>query len=357
MGVAFTGTMHQATLLRLAMHDIQVGVQLDGSLLDYLNSHGYSGHVLWDQFSLVDSTILHMVSQYSYGFFGGGTRLSILGTKIDDSVVSIHGHISRFWQLDNGVISNNTLSNQGPDNAVIKMHGPTWVNSTTPPSGIGSYGYTEKIVVSDNSLMGAGTWSVNTGPQNGTSDERLRDIILERNWFSATLGVAAHLVINAADVTVRNNIFDMSNASIGDRCIKVEKRGIGSIEPPPLRVSVLNNTFYSSTSSGITGVAIDAYATDTIVINNLGYAPAAASPALLSDAGSTGLVASNNSSNAQVKNTAPNFAATLPLVPAHFKPIAGSYAIGSGTAVPVSPGPDFFLVPQLGTQDIGAVRH
>jgi hypothetical protein len=354
MGIRSYGTMQQTTLLRLAIHDVQTGIQLDGSTLDWFNSHGNPGHTIWDQFALVDSTIRHIVTDAGYGFFGAGNRLAVLGTQIDDSLGSTHGHIARFTYLTKAVISNNTFSNQGPFNALIKMHGPPWVNATTPPTGTGVGGYTEKVIISDNKLAGTGTWSVNVGPENGQSDERLRDVIAERNWFTASAGVAAELVINGVDITARNNIFDMSNAGVGDRGIRIALRAPGSLEPPPLRVSILNNTFYTSTA-GLTAVSIEASATNTTVKNNLGYAPSASSPALLSDEGSKGLVASNNSSNAQLKSVSPVLRGAPPIVPADYRPAAGSYAVGGGVVVPVWS--DFGLMPQTANRDMGAMLH
>jgi hypothetical protein len=65
--------------------------------------------------------------------------------------------------------------------------------------------------------------------------------------------------------------------------------------------------------------------------------------------------ASNNSTDAQAKGAA-GFTTYPPVNPADFKPAAGSYAIGAGTAVPVWT--DFFstLRPQNGVIDIGAIE-
>jgi hypothetical protein len=66
------------------------------------------------------------------------------------------------------------------------------------------------------------------------------------------------------------------------------------------------------------------------------------------------LTQSNNSTDAQVKSTSPNFASMPPAAPSDFRPVSG-YAIGGGTAVPVWS--DFLLQSRPpGTIDMGAIE-
>ena len=196
-------------------------------------------------------------------------------------------------------------------------------------------------MIADNKIIGGiNPWSVSIEPQNNTTDERIRDIIIERNWFTSGTGTSVPLMISATSVTARNNIFDMSNGSASDG-IDVGQRGI---EPHPDNVKIFNNTFYSSTSNihnEYSVVILDGTDTNITVVNNLAYGPLFTNPVMIHGTGSSGLIQSNNSTNTQIKNTAPGWAYATPLIPSEYKLTAGSYAIGTGTAVPVFS--DFFL--------------
>ena len=133
--------------------------------------------------------------------------------------------------------------------------------------------------------------------------------------------------------------------------------GAWGVEPPPNNVSFYNNTGYSNGAPSVYFklVNVAPEATNVTVKNNLAYAPTMTGPKLLLGTGASGLVASNNSTDAQVKSTSPNFATSPPATPADFKITTGSYAIGAGAAVPVWS--DFFSVPQTAARDLGAVIH
>jgi len=60
VGVGAEGGINQVTLLRLNIHDIHVGIIFSSSTLDFWNSDGnlgHSGHKMWDQLTVFDSTI------------------------------------------------------------------------------------------------------------------------------------------------------------------------------------------------------------------------------------------------------------------------------------------------------------
>jgi hypothetical protein len=159
------------------------------------------------------------------------------------------------------------------------------------------------------------------------------------------------VIITGERATIRNNIMDMTSA-----------HGKGSVvvrppftAPPPADIHVYNNTFYCGSGGDyFVGVTVDPAAVNTKVVNNLGWAPGARGPLLISGTG-TGLVASNNSSDAQVEGVSPSFTAATPMAPADFAPTVGSYAIGAATAVPVWS--DFFRAPRSASGDLGAVLH
>jgi hypothetical protein len=163
------------------------------------------------------------------------------------------------------------------------------------------------------------------------------------------------LRISASEITARNNIFDFSNGSNSQTAMQVVKDGIVITSD---QVRLYNNTIYSSyavPSSQFAGIELGAPVTNITARNNLAYAPNASGPVMLVNNCGACLTQSNNSSDAQVKNTSPNFSTTPPVAPSDFTPIAGGYAIGGGASVPVWS--DFLLQsrPQ-GIIDMGAVE-
>ena len=347
--VMANGGADQITLLRLNAHNLASGIDFPISVLDYWNANGSPGHHTWDQLAVIDSTITTVINSGCSAYISG-TRLSFLGNVADDSIAG--EHILRTPYIGKGVISNNTLSRPRATKHVLKMHGPNFGSA-----GVAGGGPTEKVVVSDNKFVGGNDdWTVALGPQNAQVDERVRDILVERNWFKAGATTQVGLVIFAAETTVRNNIIDTTGAK-AHHCIAVSRRGI---EPASTQVRVLNNTCYSADTSVATNfgaVVLQPPASFITVKNNLAYAPNATSPMLLQNLGATDVTASNNSSDSQVKNTSSPFAVSAPSAPADFKIHTGSYAKRGGTPVPIFSG--FFRVatPRNGNLNIGAAEE
>jgi hypothetical protein len=93
----------------------------------------------------------------------------------------------------------------------------------------------------------------------------------------------------------------------------------------------------------------------SIVKNNLGYAPRFGGVQMLQDGG-TGTVASNNSTDTQMRTADPGFRAMPPRVAADFKPrCTTAYPCALGTPVPVWS--DYRLLPQPTPRDLGAVNR
>jgi len=353
-GIRAAGGIDQVTILRLDIHDVWFGLEFSDQLLDLWNNSGQPGHTLWDQLAIVDSNINTIVNDGN-GAFISAARLSILGNTMSNATTG--QHILRVAHASKAVISHNALSNPATSKHSIKFHAAFWQGGgVSDPGGTGHY--SENVVISDNKLMGGTTgfvFAVSIGPDNQDDDQRLRDFIIERNWFSAA-GFPAQLLslilFGVQDFTVRNNLFDVTGAS-DHAGIRVERRGI---EPLPTRISILNNTFYSSDSGGaFTAIQLASTATNTTVKNNLVYAPSHTSPIVLSNSGDN-TTASNNSTNAQAKSILPNFVSGSPSIPQDFKLQADSYAINAGALVPVFS--DLFRLsrPQNGVIDIGAAE-
>jgi hypothetical protein len=329
------GGMDQVTLLRLNIHHVHNGVMLSPFILDY-----YGGqHRLWDQFAMVDSTIRTIVGGGGgYGLYVGAQRFALMGNVLSDSTAS--EHILRTPQVVKAVISHNEMSNPAAAKHVVKLQAALF---NVSPSG-----FTEQVVMSDNKFTGgAGVdWTVTLGPQDQFENEKVRDVIVERNWFAPAAGQRVALMIWAQDVTVRNNLFNLTGA-VERNAMVVERRGN---EPPPANVHAYNNTFYSNSIGGFRPITFGEGA-GMVAKNNLGYAPLSTSRSMVSGSAIT----ENNTSNAGIL-LSPGFLGLIPVVPVEFVLGALSPALNAGATVPVFS--DFFRHdrPQGGAIDLGAME-
>jgi hypothetical protein len=335
MGVHAEGGIDQVTLLRLNIHHVHFGVQLSPSILDH-----YGGqHRLWDQFAVVDSTIRTIIGGGGgYGLFLGAQRLAVMDNVLSDSTGA--EHILRTPYIVKAVISRNDMSNPALQKHVVKLHALLY--------GVSPTGFSEQVVMSDNKFTGgAGAdWTVTVGPQDQFRNEKVRDIIVERNWFAPHPSQRVALMLWAQDVTVRNNIFNLTGA-VEQNGMVVERRGT---EPAPANVQAYNNTFYSGSSGGFRPITF-VLGTGMAAKNNLGYAPLSTSRDMVSGSA----IIESNTTNAGIL-VSPGFVGATPIAPADFVLGAGSAAANAGTTVPVFS--DFFRNdrPQGGAIDLGATE-
>ncbi|MEQ1836825.1 MAG: hypothetical protein ABL858_00570, partial [Candidatus Nitrotoga sp.] len=176
--------------------------------------------------------------------------------------------------------------------------------------------------------------------ENLQNDERLRDIIVERNFFTSGTATQLSLLVVSSAITVRNNIFNMT-AGKYKTFVKIASPGTS---PPSAEVNVYNNTLYGGSAPVIAGnefvgISIDSTATKVAVVNNLILAPSATNPVRIVGTGAD-IVSLNNSTAFQIK-TAPGWVFAIPSIPSDFKLTAKSYAISAGISIPVFS--DFFL--------------
>ncbi len=395
LGAGGNGGINQVLFLRLYIHDVNNGMQFSSDLLDYFNANKSPGHSIWDQLYIVDSNISHITAGVTsgYGIFFAASRFAMLGTIIDNNVAG--QHIVRATSLYKSIFSNNQLSRNGPYGHPLKIHATTWFDPSTnkacnlsscnpttdiSPTAVSASPdtYTEYVVISDNEFIPAtGTpWDLIIAPENSLFDERLRHILVERNWFTIdhtipnTLDTSIQIEGDSSDVEIRNNISDLTGAVLGRSAFTVST---SAYSPLTNDIRFYNNTSYASdASSGSSAFPLISSLGSTAVTNltaenNLHYAPLAPRIALV--AGTTGsgyyesnnLVSGQNSSTFYALNSSSSvsasslFITSSPLVPSDFKPTTGSYAIGKGTTVPVWS--DFFQIPATGTPDLGAVDH
>jgi hypothetical protein len=357
-GIGANGGFNQFLALRLNIHDIWRGVAAGPDILDWWNNNGHPGHTIFDEWSVVDSTMNGIPGCNSPGNYNCDWRVylaakhsTVQGNYLDNQDTG-GSHVLRSEYTGKGVFSNNTLARAGDFQLAIKLHAKDWTTAgVTNPGGVGTY--TEQVVIADNKIIGGiNPWTLSLGPQDEIHDERVRDIIVERNWFTAGTASQVHMHINSSKTTIRNNICDLSGANY-HTCVLVDVWGI---TPAPDNVRIYNNTFYSGTRDthdDFVGVEIGTAVTNTTVQNNLGSVPFATGPVMISGTG-TGLIQSNNLLN---NSPAAIFVNALPSVPADFGLSSASPARNTGlSAVPVLS--DFFrtIRSQGGAIDIGAVE-
>lgn len=241
------------------------------------------------------------------------------------------------------IISNNTIENASNVGAVLKLHNGN-PSSTVTWSGV----YTELIEISDNWFGGtSGAQLVENAPQNANFDERLRNIVVERNLFSGGGGNGRQLLVSAVNETVRNNIFYIPSSDSTPPAFGVQAARRG-IEPPPSGIEIYNNTCYrTEVCAGLDGLTEAGPPSNSFAENNLFYNPAG------------GAAVMNNGSNNTVGHNTANAAANPAFVDASgtlevltdFKPTANYQG---GTVVPVLFDALGFL---LGSSpDLGAIQ-
>ena len=251
-------------------------------------------------------------------------------------------------------IENNTFENANNIGAVLKLHNGNTYNSVATWTGV----YTELIEISDNWFGGtAGAQYMENAPQNGGLDERLRNIVVERNLFSGSTGAQGgrQLLVSAVNETVRDNVFYMPGNSSQYAIYGVQVTERGAAEPVPTGVEAYNNTCYapnavnSQICVAFDGTDMGSPAINSTAKNNMFYVAAGGHSTVLNTG--TGNTVSNNtispSSNPAFSNTSGSFS-----VMSDFKPTAN---YSGGVTVPVYA--DALGVPWSPSWDIGAVHH
>jgi hypothetical protein len=366
-GVVASGGIDQLTLLRVTTDTMRLSIEFSEYLLDSWNNSATAalhGHHEWDQLSVVDMTVLNMPptlvgTQYPYGVYLGAERLFFAGNSIDGHGTAAAGvsHNARFTYLAKAAISNNTFQRPGPTEECIKLHSKEWGDTGVAGSkGLGE-GYTRWVDIADNKFVSAyGGWPIGIGyPSSDPVEFRGKDIILERNWQVAGPAVGGRFQnLWWPDTTSRNNIFDLSGGGPDRIGIYVGRRG--PTQPPPDRVHIYNNTFFSSTpGAGFVAVYVGADTPNVVVRNNLAYAPYDTLRTMVAGTGASSapLMASNNSVDLRRD---PLFSGS-PSSASGFKPTANSYAVRSGIVVPVYSDFDGAIMPAAVAPDMGSVGH
>lgn len=300
------GENRNLLFLRVDVTGFYRGVSISNNGLDYYGHRNNHNGIF-----LVDGNFDRITG--GHGAYLGGERMAIMGMRITEKSGS---HNIRLPYAAHSVLQHCYLQGSGSDQHVLKLHAGKWNER-----GVTDARYGEYTVVSDNVIDGrnAGPWLMAIGPQNSASDERVRNVIVERNEFRSIPAVGVGIQVWAASVSVRNNIFNLSGQSGGATGMQLGRRGI---EPIPVGNRFLNNTCYRSGAGGrTTCVGIDAEASSSIVRNNLLYAPSASPRQVLANnSGST--TAGDN-----LDLTANPFAVSSPASAQDFRLAAGGSAV------------------------------
>lgn len=190
----------------------------------------------------------------------------------------------------------------------------------------------------------ATTQSMVVTPQNSTSNEAILDVVVERNYFIAAASNEFQLASEGDRHTIRNNVFDLS---LRDNVGGAQGISFTAANTTAARrttnAAAYNNTFRTTAAAANTTFIIissDSVAPNTIT-NNLGYAPNADSPVMISD---TGAVATKQTNTGDIGSltTSPSFDGSTFTAPADYRIGTGSYAATGGTATFPASNSDFF---------------
>lgn len=201
-------------------------------------------------------------------------------------------------------IENNTIRNANNIGGVIKLHnGNTMASLATPWSGI----YTELVEISDNAFGGtSGGILVDIEPQNNNDDERLRNVVFERNLLTGNTGAWGGSQMRTAVVneTIRNNVFLMNSAGAKIYPEYAIEAGQLGIEPAPSGLEIYNNTCFIPTPQdnlqgciAVNGFAMKAPPASSVTKNNLLYA-ASGTHTMIATSGAANVESNNSANNA-----------------------------------------------------------
>lgn len=380
------GGFDRFTMLRLDFWKctyayVQSDDALDGfnNLANPLRSTSYptqGGHRIWDQWAFVDNTIAGAVdaplgspgtAAYPYGTYGCGQHMLYEGNLIDLSASDLRSsHCARQNYSFKVAIGNNTVLDPGGDRLGLKLCNVSYdcdstanVDWTPAPKKLASDptnaggGGTRFVYIADNqwgALNSASKILVSISPPAPDTDGRGKDVLFERNWLYGGPSVIVAMQVSWSDVTVRNNVVDMS-ASVYAEGIRLSTEWITtdamkpavspSTGPAPDGVRIYNNTFYCGTNRVFNAINFnDATPTNVDIRNNLAYAPLAASlHVMIYETGGApaAYINSNNSTTAQIGGVSqldPQFIGPLNAV-SGFAVWAGSYANNAGATVQV----------------------
>lgn len=279
-------------------------------------------------------------------------RVAVLGSQVNDA--SLAEMNLRFQGAKKAIISNCKLKDPMANATKHALALRGWSDASAAYAWTGDY--TEYCIISDNEISGvSASGVVQIASQNGTSDERHRNNIVERNYIKCLTNYGVGLLSSSSTLSIRNNLFEQSNGP--EYAIHLQNSPMGA--PTIENVWAYNNVLYSSSTVGHAGSFMwlnSAAAVGIEVKNNVAYLPYySGTKKILVFAAGASYTASNNTPDANIASVSPQFAVTPPTTYAEWKPGSGSYANNGGTWVPVFD--DFFGAAREGVMDMGAITQ
>jgi hypothetical protein len=209
-----------------------------------------------------------------WGIWSCGTKSSVTNNYFSTPTGDSHEHSLRQGHSLNGSVYGNTFETSVISKHNIKLHGVPWATHAME---------TEYVVISHNIInMGSDIdYAVAVAPQDASSNERLRYVLVEANQFIVNSRKAYTVYICGDEISCRNNDFIFGAGAAGGYA-HVCHCSVRGVELAPVNVYVQNNSCYSAVTNGRLYIFAPGYYTGTAFLdNNILYAPSASGTALV----------------------------------------------------------------------------
>jgi len=242
--------------------------------LDIYNFHSAIA-IESDEASIVNCRVVRLIGENAGGgavsWIAGADKFLFLGNHYDGAVEYARAteHLLRTNHINDAVLSHNVMMRSG--RLAMKIHAEHNNDGTPPTYDL----YSKRLVFSDNYFYGGmgpmSAWTLTIAPQHSEVDERLEDVIIERNYFEESSLTQTLLTVAATNnMTIRNNTFN--TLLNGSAPISIGRFGdtfnIGSSN-----VNLYNNTCISSSDNAFSVLDSSTYTTDIDLYNNLYQSP------------------------------------------------------------------------------------
>lgn len=332
------GTCDRLTFFQLNLDGFYKGFNFSPAILDSRNKVAGIAHQLYSNITISECTMTNIKNGGS-GINIAGERLICTGNLIESAGQG--SHALHFPFLENAFIAHNKLANPASSGHLIELGAGDFSSAASLIDGR----YTENIILAHNDLQGGSNQeNVTIGSSMTIGDERVRNILIEKNFFKAGINNELHLAIHAQNVRVQNNLFNLTGMSSQHTAIAIEQSGN---EPPPNKIFIYNNTAVGLDNSTFTFIRAGSNATSIDYCNNLGYAPTATTPVLLSGGG----MATDCGTNS-IYTDNPGFTGTDFDLSNSFTIDCTSDVVGAGTPLFICD--DFAGMGRVGEMDLGA---